>query len=107
MSWRSAPSGSFRDRESQRVRVTAADADLGVGYLVDIPAAVVWQHFVQPDKRVRRSFEANETSVVFSPQRRGAPCGEPSPGMSPEPSVCPEPAFWAPTLDEAQAHVKL
>lgn len=62
---------AHRRRESQRVRITAEDADLDVGYLVDAPAAVVWQYFVQPDKRVRWSSEALETSVVFSPNDEG------------------------------------
>jgi hypothetical protein len=60
-----------RRRESQRVRITAEDADHDVGYLVDAPPAVVWQYMVQPDKRARWSMEANETSVVFSPNDDG------------------------------------
>lgn len=60
-----------RRRESRRVRITAEDADLDVGYLVDAPPAVVWQYLVQPDKRARWSMDANETSVVFSPNDEG------------------------------------
>jgi uncharacterized protein YndB with AHSA1/START domain len=62
---------AHRRRESQRVRITAEDADIDVGYVVDAPPAVVWQYLVQPDKRARWSMEANETSVVFSPNDEG------------------------------------
>lgn len=60
-----------RRRESQRVRITREDADLDVSFVVDAPPSVVWQYFVQPEKRVRWSLAVNETSMVFSPNDAG------------------------------------
>ena len=62
---------AHRRRESQRVRVTAEDADVDVAFVIDAPPAVVWQYFVQPDKRARHAFETGESSVVFSPNDEG------------------------------------
>jgi uncharacterized protein YndB with AHSA1/START domain len=60
-----------RRRESQRVRVTREEADVDVSYTIDAPASVVWQYWVQPEKRARWSLSVNETSVVFSPNDDG------------------------------------
>jgi uncharacterized protein YndB with AHSA1/START domain len=60
-----------RRREAQRVRVTREEADLDVSYTVEAPPSVIWQYFVQPDKRARWSLSANETSIVFSPNDEG------------------------------------
>lgn len=57
-------------RESHRLRIEPADADLDVSYVVDAPAAVVWQYFVDPEKRARAMADI-ETSVVFSPNQDG------------------------------------
>lgn len=60
-----------RRRESQRVRITREEADLDVSYVLDAPPSVVWQYWVQPEKRARWSLSAYETSVVFSPNDAG------------------------------------
>ena len=60
-----------RRRESQRIRVSPEEADLDVSYIIDAPPSVVWQYWVQPEKRARWSLSANETSVVFSPNDEG------------------------------------
>lgn len=60
-----------RRREAQRIRVTRQEADLDVSYTIDAPPSVVWQYWVQPEKRARWSISANETSVVFSPNNDG------------------------------------
>ncbi len=60
-----------RRRESQRIRVSPEEADLDVSYVIDAPPSVVWQYWVQPEKRARWSLSANETSVVFSPNDEG------------------------------------
>ena len=62
---------AVRRRDSQRVRITGDEADLDVSYLIDAPPSVVWQYWVQPEKRARWSLSAFETSVVFSPNDAG------------------------------------
>ena len=58
-------------RESQRVRITREEADLDMSYVIDAPPSVVWQYWVQPEKRARWSLSALETSVVFSKNDAG------------------------------------
>ncbi len=60
-----------RRRESQRLRITREEADLDVSYLIDAPPSVVWQYWVQPEKRARWSLSAFETSIVFSKNDAG------------------------------------
>lgn len=44
---------------------------MDVSYTIDAPPSVVWQYWVQPEKRARWSLSANETSVVFLPNDDG------------------------------------
>ena len=60
-----------RRRDAQRVRVSSEDADLEVIRVLDAPPSVVWQYYVQPQRRAEWSIEVNETSVTFTPNEKG------------------------------------
>jgi uncharacterized protein YndB with AHSA1/START domain len=62
---------SDRRRESQRIRVTPEDAGIDVSYIIEAPPSVVWQYWVQPEKRAKWAWAATETSVVFTPNGDG------------------------------------
>ena len=61
-----------RRRDAQRVRVSSEDADLEVIRVLDAPPSVVWQYYVQPQRRAEWSIEVNETLVHLHPQTRRA-----------------------------------
>jgi uncharacterized protein YndB with AHSA1/START domain len=57
-------------RASQRVFIGSEDADLETSIEIDARPSVVWQYFVEPEKR-RRAFGAIEQSVEFTPNDQG------------------------------------
>lgn len=56
-------------REARRQRITAAEADLDVRMDAPVPAAIAWQYFVDPEKRVR--WQPNQTAVSYAPNEQG------------------------------------
>lgn len=56
-------------REGRREYVGPADADLDLSYQMPFPAAVLWQYFVDTDKRLR--WQLVQTAVENQPNDRG------------------------------------
>ncbi len=56
-------------REARRVYIGADDADLVGIFEVPFPPSIVWQYFVDPDKRLR--WQTMQTSVKNQPNERG------------------------------------
>ncbi len=56
-------------REAQREYVGAADADLEISGVVPVPPSVIWQYYVDPEKRLR--WQPIQTSIKNQPNARG------------------------------------
>lgn len=57
-------------RESRRVHISAADADLEISFGEHpYPPPVVWQYFVDPDKRLR--WQPLQTAITNEPNEQG------------------------------------
>jgi len=57
-------------REARREYIGAADADLDVSLEVPVPPSIVWQYFVDPEKRLRWQGKI-QTSVKNQPNAHG------------------------------------
>jgi uncharacterized protein YndB with AHSA1/START domain len=58
-------------RDAQRIRVSSEEADLELVRVYDAPPSVLWQYYVQPDRRAEWSMSVDETSISFAPNDEG------------------------------------
>jgi uncharacterized protein YndB with AHSA1/START domain len=58
-------------REERRAYISSADADLETGGEVQVPPSVVWQYWVDPEKRLR--WQPGQTAIKNEPNRKGRP----------------------------------
>jgi uncharacterized protein YndB with AHSA1/START domain len=56
-------------RDARREYVGADDADIDVNFEVPVPPSIVWQYFVDPEKRLR--WQTMQTDVTNQPNARG------------------------------------
>jgi len=56
-------------REERRAYISSADADLETGGEAPVPPSVIWQYWVEPEKRLR--WQSGQTAIDNQPNKKG------------------------------------